>query len=190
MAKNPTDFLSRLHPDQALRPGTFDARALLFIWCLRKTFLPLIWIGLIVAIVRYGNIDAFSDELQTLDDPASAIANLLSPLGVLVLAVGIRLFANIAGLAAAFPLTGWTRVHEYRMGVRFSRWFRSWWDRLYLARAYRSLRWTGVIREHAHSRLGTEGRFFRLCELIISWSNVVLVPALLVVIGATAQPPA
>ena len=41
----------RLDPNDVLRDGQFDSAALLVLWCARKAFLPLLWIGLIMAVV-------------------------------------------------------------------------------------------------------------------------------------------
>lgn len=175
--------VERFDPNFALRPGTFDAAVLLTIWCARKAFFPLIWLGLSVATVGFGDIDTLGDEIATIEDPGAAVSSLLSPLGGIVLALGVRLVANFAAVLAAFPLTSWTRTHEYTFGWRLSRWFRSWWDRIYLARAYRSIRWTAVVRELARHRLGDRGRAFRIVEVVIYWAGPVFFIVLLVALS-------
>lgn len=187
MADTKANPLDRLDPERALRPGTADATVLLLLWVARKAFFPLIWLGLSIAAIGFGNVEEIGAQLSVLDDPGAAMGALLSPLGGLVLAVGVRLLANLGALAAAFPLTSWTRSHEYTFGWRFNRWFRSWWDRIYLARAYRSLRWTAVVRGLAYSRLGDRGQAIRVVEITMFWTGIVFFLAFIVVVGAATE---
>lgn len=175
--------IAGIDPELALGPGTVDATLLLVLWLARKSFFPLIWLGSSIAVIGFGDITDMEDQLRILQDPADAIGSLLSPLGGLVLAFGLRLLANLLALVAAFQLTSWTRSHEYTLGWRFSRWFRSWWDRVYLARAYRSLRWTAVVRQAAHERLGSRGRALRIAEITLFWAGVVFFLGFIVVLG-------
>ena len=179
--------IQKLDPRLALREGRFDPAALLTLWCARKAFFPLVWLGLGVAVIWFGDTETLNAEIADIDDPGSALGHLLSPLGILVLAFGVRLAANLLALAAAFPLTSWTRLHQYRFGWRFNRWFRSWWDRVYLARSYRSLRWTGVVRELAHERLGEAGRAFQIAQIVIFWAGIAFFIGFVVAIG-TLEP--
>lgn len=179
--------LDRLDPELALRPGSMDAHLVLFLWCLRKTFIPLLLLGLSVAIVAYGDVDSLQGELNGFDDPKVLVSKLLSPLGVLVLAVGLRIVVNFAALGAAFPLAMRSRSHHYDTGNRVARRFHLWRDRLYLARAYRALRLTWAVRDKAHQRLGDGDRVYRICELSLIWANWVLVVGLFVVMWTVAS---
>lgn len=159
----------------------------LFLWCVRKTFVPTLWLGFIVAIVAYGNLDSLSVELSGFDDPGAMLSSLLSPLGVLVAALGIRIAGNIVALGASFPLTLSTRHSDYREGWHYTLWFRVWWDRLYLARAYRSLRWSWAVRNLARRRLGESARIFVVCETVARWASVVLFIMIFVVAAIFAE---
>lgn len=186
MADPKTNPLDRLDPELSLRPGTFDANAVLALWCVRKSFFPTFWLGLSVAYIALGDPDRISSELD-LTSPKAMFSALLSPLGVIVAAFGIRIISNWVALAAAFPLTLTTRRHHYESGNRVSRGFHLLWDRLYMARAYRSLRQTWGVRERAHSRLAPNDRFYTLLELALRWANIVLLIAMFVVLGAVTE---
>ncbi len=183
MTKPTANPLDRLDPELALRPGDFDAQTVLFLWCIRKSFWPTVWLGLSVAFIAYGDPDAVGASLDAFDSPQAMFSSLLSPLGVLVAAFGIKIGANLLALAAAYPLTRGTTRHHYVRGNRVSRFFHLWWDRLYQARAYRSLRLTWGVREAAYTRLDTTGRFFKITEFVLSWANVVLLIAMFVVMA-------
>lgn len=45
--------LDRLNPGRALLDGEFDAQTVLLLWCVRKTFFPLIWLGSSVAFLSF-----------------------------------------------------------------------------------------------------------------------------------------
>lgn len=183
MARVETNPLDELDPDLALRPGDFDANVVLFLWVVRKSFFPTIWLGVSIAVLAYG-VDSLDEDLAILDSPQAMLSGLLSPLGVLVLAFGIRIAANFVALGFAYPLTLRAQPHHYLTGNRVSRRFHLWWDRLYQARAYRSLRLTYSVRERAHSRLEVTGRIYRIVEFALLWANIALFIAMLVVLGA------
>lgn len=182
MVDTKANLLDRIDPEQALRPGNIDANLVLLLWCVRKSFYPLLWVGLSIAIIALGDIDAVGREFESLDSPQAIVSNLLSPFGIIVLAFGLRILGGFAGLAAAYPLTLSTRHHHYT-GNRIAGWFRLWWDRLYQARAYRSLRQTWVVRDRAHQRLEATGRIYRICLIVLMWANVVFLITLFIVIG-------
>lgn len=181
--------LERLDPGLALRPGDFDAQAVLFLWCVRKSFYPLLWIGFSVAVIAFGDIDAVSTEIESLDTPQAMLSGLLSPFGLIVVAFGVRIVGGLLGLAAAYPLTLSTRKHHYT-GNRLVSGFHLLWDRLYQARAYRALRQTWAVRERAHNRLDVTSRIYRVCEFILNWANWVLLFVMFVVIAVFATPSA
>jgi hypothetical protein len=186
MARIETNPLDRLDPDLALRPGDFDAHVVLVLWLLRKTFFPLLWLGMGVAIVAYGDVDSLETELSVFDSPGAMLAGLLSPLGLIVLALGVRIVTNFAALFAAYPLTLRSRPQHYTTGNLVARKFHLWRDRLYQARAYRSLRQTWSVRDRAHSRLDAFSRLYRALELGLTWANWVLLVSMIVVIGLVA----
>ena len=189
-AKKPrfqTNLLDRLDPERAMRPGAFDARVVLFLWCLRKLFVPMLLLGASVAFLGYGDPDAMSESLTAFDNPRDMLGAVLSPLGVLVAAIFLRITAGLLALAAAFPLTLSTGRHHYPESNRLTRMFRLWRDRLYQARAYRSLRLTWAVRHAAYQRLGASGDVFRIWEFVLIWANVILVIALFVVLSVTAD---
>jgi hypothetical protein len=100
--------------------------------------------------------------------------------------MGVRIGANFAALWAAYPLTLRSRPQYYTTGNRVARRFHLWRDRLYQARAYRSLRQTWSVRDRAHSRLETFSRLYRGLELGLTWANWVLLISVLVVITLVA----
>lgn len=187
MADAHVNPLDRLDPELALRPGDIDPHVVLLLWCLRKTFYPLLWTGLSVGVIVLGDVDALGRELEGLDTPQAMLSSLLSPFGIIVLAFGLRILVGFTGLLAAYPLTLGRGKHHYA-GNSLSRWFHLWWDRLYQARAYRALRQTWSVRQHAHRRLGVAARIYRTCELILSWANAVLLVAFVVIVGLVAGP--
>lgn len=177
------NLLDRLDPNLALRPGDFDAQAVLFTWCVRKSFFPTLWLGVSVALVGFGDLESVEQSLETFDNPAAMASAVLSPLGVLVAAVAIRVVNNWVALGAAYPLTSGASREQYRESNRVTRWFHFWRDRLYRARAYRSLRLTWRVRKVAYERLDVSARVFRTCEFVLSWANVVLLITMFVVLG-------
>lgn len=183
MAVSRANPLDRLDPELSLRPGEFDAQAVLFLWCIRKSFYPTIWLGLSVAFIGFGDVDTLAANIETFDSPQAMVGAILSPLGVLVAALVIRIVGSWLALAAAYPLTRGTTRDHYRQGNRMTRWFHFWRDRLYQARAYRSLRLTWGVRKVAYDRLDDAGRFYRVCEFVLVWANIVLFITLFIVIG-------
>jgi hypothetical protein len=139
----------RIIPEAALRPGAVDARTLLVVWFVRKSSYWLLFSGLIgLSISRHSQ-----DTKVDWTDPDGVLAELLSPGAGIVLSVLARLGAAIAGLALAYPLA---RAYEVGLSPRtsFGSSIGKAFDRLNLARAYRSLRWTHHVRQEAIGRLG------------------------------------
>lgn len=186
MARTEANPLDRLDPDLALRPGDLDAHVVLVLWLLRKTLFPLLWLGLAVATVAYGDVDALDAELGVLESPGAMLTALLSPLGLIVLAFGVRIISSFAALLAAFPLTLRSRPQHYTTGNRVARRFHLWRDRLYQARAYRSLRQTWSVRDRARARLENSSGLYRSLEVGLTWANWVLLVAALVVTTVVA----
>lgn len=186
MARTEANPLDRLDPDLALRPGDVDAHLVLILWLVRKSLFPLLWLGILVATVAYGDVDALEAELDVFDSPEAMLAGLLSPLGLIVLALGVRILSNFAALWAAFPLTLRSRPQHYTVGNRVARKFHLWRDRLYQARAYRSLRLTWSVRDRAHSRLEVFSRIYRALEFGLLWANWVFLISMFIVIVVVA----
>lgn len=185
MADTKTNPLDRLDPELAIRPGDFDAHAVLFLWCVRKSFYPTLWLGFAVAFIAFGDVEAVTREIEGLDSPQAMVSGLLSPFGLIVVAFGIRIVGSLLGLAAAYPLTLSTQHSQYR-GRRLPRMFHLWRDRLYQARAYRSLRQTWAVRDRAHARLEAADRIYRFVEFTLIWANIVFLVSLFVVVGIVA----
>lgn len=164
-----------------MRPGTGDARAVLALWCAKRTFFPLVWIGLDLALVVIGGIE------ETLDAATgnSLVDELLSPASLVGAAVGLRIVTGFVALLAGLSLTGWTRTSEYPQRARVGRIVSSWLDRLHLARGYRALRWTSVVRIRAAERLGDGARVLTLYPRVARWVGWLAFVAF-VVIGVAA----
>lgn len=115
--------VERLDPGLALRSGAFDPAAVLVLWYLRKSFYPLLWLGLIAAtiagradgIVAVGGVSA---HLSSFDSVGEIIRALLSPLAIVIFAIGLRFL--VAGLAfvLAYPLTTWGQAADYGDGYQ------------------------------------------------------------------------
>jgi hypothetical protein len=173
-----------LDPAAAVRGGTFDPLALLVLWALRSATLTVLFGGLIYArLVEDRELNAIP-EVTT---PAQAWSVLLSPFAGIVIAIALRVLANTGGLALAYPFS--RRATEAAPGPGFRRSFLVWVDRLHLARAYRSLRWTTTVRAHAADGLGRWGRALRWAGPALAIADVVLVVALLAVVWVSRATP-
>ncbi len=171
--------IAALAPEDALRPNRQDATAVLVLRALRRSTIPLVALGLIGALTTGDHSTA---ALATLTGPSEWWATLRSPLAGLALAVVVRVGVSVAALLLALP-----RVPSEtagRPGLR-ARWH-AWVDRLQVARAYRSLRWTWGVRAVAIRRLGVRGRRLALAEpamqisgavLLLVWFVLILSPA-------------
>lgn len=172
-------------PSQALRSGDADARLVLLLWCLRKSFYPLLWLGLSIAVIAFDDVNALNRRFASLSNPSEVVASLLSPMAGVVFAFGVRIVVGVLALVSAYPLTKATTRADYTAVSRTGGFFRLWWDRLYMARAYRSLRWTWAVRQFAAERLGRWGRIALRCSSWIRWSGVVLAGIFLIIIGSS-----
>jgi hypothetical protein len=139
----------RIRPEFALRPGRSDARALLVVWFVRKSAYGLLFSGLIGLSISHLEPDTTVDWT----DPGGVVAELLSPGAGIVLSVVARVGGALAGLVLAYPL-----ARDYGVGLsprtNFGSGIGKVFDRMNVARAYRSLRWTHHVRQEAMSRLG------------------------------------
>lgn len=168
--------VQELDPAVALREGTFDATVLLLLWCARRAFFPLLWLGLTSATVAIGvigrdpgGLEARVEELQASGDWLGA---LLSPLVGVIIAFALRIAVAGLSFAAAYPLSRWNTPSDYAEGRRSGSRLRLWRDRLYLTRAYRALRWTWAVRRVAVDRLGPTGGRLARCDAILRWGGI------------------
>lgn len=170
----------RVRPEQALRPGRTDARNLLIVWYVRKSFYWLLFAGLIGAYATRRTDEIAIDW----SDPGAVWAELLSPLAGLVLAVAVRLGSSVAALALAYPLA---RDHDLplqpRTGVAGG--IGRWLDRRNVAKAYRSLRSTHHVRQVALQRLGPTGTRVSILDPILDVANTAAFATMVVVVFTT-----
>lgn len=171
----------RLDPAILFRPGQFDAWAVLGVWYVRRLFVPMLWVGLMIAIVA----DPQHVANVKLDSPEDTWSALLSPLAGIVIALALRVGANIAALLLALPASATIDQRaDPRAGLWRSIGFLS--DRYNVASALRSLRWTINARRYAVELLGPRGRNFRTVDQFFVFANVLLpiaTIALSVIIG-------
>lgn len=166
----------QLDPEHVLAPGRADAAVLLAVVCLRRTFLPILVGG--VAVAAFENaLDA--ERVEDLNTPAQILGALLSPLAGIVLALGIRFVAGGLSLVLAFPLSRWVTQDPRRSRLRQRP--GAWMDRVFVTRAYQSLRWAGWTRQAALDRAGPlAGRIVWWFDLVVNVAWVVIVAALVV----------
>ena len=171
-----TQAQKRLDTDAMLRDGQFDATALLLLWCMRKAFLPLLWIGLTVAVLTKRDDaslgDALEAEIEGLDSASEFWAALLSPFSGVLIALALRVVVGLFGFALAYPITRWNRPSDYARRGKVGSYVRLWWDRVYLVRAYRSLRWSWAVRQAAADRLGRRGQILESCNPFLTFANL------------------
>lgn len=185
--------VEELDPALALRAGRFDPGAVLVLWCARRAFYPLLWLGLIVATLsgRSDEIDEAGgvvEYLASLDSAGEIVSGILSPLVIVLLALGLRVAVAVAAFALAYPLTMWNEPTDYAHGRRGRSRSRLWSDRWHLTRAYRALRWTWAVRQVAAERLGEQGRRLLRCGPILRWANILLSAAYVLTILHTLGP--
>ena len=63
--------VEEMDPALALRTGRFDPGAVLVLWCARKAFYPLFWLGLIFATLS-GHADEINEAGGVADDSGHA----------------------------------------------------------------------------------------------------------------------
>jgi hypothetical protein len=149
----PGRFPLRIQPSAAIAPGTKDAKRLLTIWFVRKSFYWLFFTGLAigwtVTVVRDDqDVDVGVDWLHP--------STLLTPWLPMILALGLRFVVGWIALALAAPLVF---AHEPNLSPRenFGSSIGVFFDRLNLARGFRAFRWTHHVRQVALRRLGPTG---------------------------------
>jgi hypothetical protein len=168
----------RIRPEAALRPGTRDPLSLLVLWYGRKSVYWMIGAGLIVAtlVTRGGDVTVGADS------PDQVWSQLFSPLAGVVLAFLLRLAASFGGLALAYPLA---RNHQADLEPRtgFGSGISRFLDRLMVARAFRSLRWTHHVRQLAIRRLGRTGARLSHLDPVLDVANVAFLVLAFIVLG-------
>lgn len=173
-----------LDPSLALRPGRLDPFVLWLVWLLRRASLPLLWVGLIGAVLSGDLDDLDPQRFQTLGELFGA---LLSPLAGVALAIAARAGAGVLGWALAYPIAHAARpvddprrFHVPQVSV--------WIDRFHLTRALRAWRWTAAVREVAAHRLGGTRRRLRLLDRGLLIANPVLIAVFIVAAAVTDGP--
>lgn len=171
----------RIDPAFLFRPGKFDAWAVLIVFYVRKLFIPMLWIGMTIAIVADPDHIA-SVSLETPEDTWDA---LLSPLAGIVIAIALRVGATFAALLLAIPASAafGAQVETRRnLGRRLG----ALGDRWNVASAFRSLRWTYDARQYATERIGGHRRAVSALDRFFVIANVVL-PIVMILASAVAS---
>jgi hypothetical protein len=147
----------------------------------RKASFPVLWAGLATAILAHRSVTIG----PSIDDAGAIPGELLSPLAGVVIAVLMRAGAGVAALALAYPLAGPREralpARDYR-GARLGELI----DRIHVARALRSLRWTHHVRQRALARLGPRGRAVGRLDPVLDVAGIALF-LLLVVVAVAAS---
>lgn len=168
-----------LDPVSAIRPGSFDAAALLILCLLRSAVPAILLAGLIYAWLAG---ERGFESLPDVTSAGQAFRVLLSPFVGVAAAVLLRIAVGFVALGLAYPLS--RRATGSTVGPDlFRRPFRVWTDRLHLLSAYRALRWTSVVRRVAVGRLGRWGVVLDWSGPVLAVIAVLLLVALVVVIG-------
>ncbi len=180
---------TRFDPTSVLREERYDSIALLVLWCARKAFFPLVWIGLSIAVLASGSTSDLNDRLGTdlggISSPSQVINELLSPLAGVIIAIGLRFLVGFVALGFAFAVTRATSVSDYEVKGRWRAHLRMWKDRIHMTRALRAMRWLWVVRHEAARRLGRTGDRLVMTTRVVSWANPVLFVVLIAVIDTS-----
>jgi hypothetical protein len=168
---------SGFDPSSAIR-SDFDATVVLLLWCIRKSYFPLLWLGMSFAAISYAiarrDVLELENQALSLDTPSEFVGALLSPLSIVAIAFIVRIAVGFLALAAAYPLSRSTKPHDHQDVRAMTQHIRVWRDRLYLSRAYRSLRWTWIVRNAAVEQLGRRGARLAMCNPVLRWAGIAL----------------
>jgi hypothetical protein len=177
VAGDPTELVGpggnplRIQPAAALMPGRADSFRLMMVWFVRKSFYWLFFVGYSLGTwMAYVNHEGNEVDVDW-TSPDSVKEGLLSPWSALILALIVRFAASWIALGLAMPLA---LAHEPNLAPRdnlgssIGRFF----DRLHVARAFRSLRWTHHVRQVALKRLGATGRRLGRLDPILDVVNI------------------
>ena len=164
----------RIDPVACLGPGRTDARRLLVVWFVKKSFWWMFFGGSAFAAVVHAIERVDNDFEVRVTSPDSVRSGLFSAFALVVLALLIRIAIGWVALGLAYPLA---RSHdsmlEPRTGVN-----RNWGtfsDRYKVAKAYRLLRWTHHVRQVALDRVAPGPSWWRRADPIIDVVNVLAV---------------
>ncbi len=148
-----TPVALKIDPEVAVLPGTSDAKRLLAVWFVKKSFYWILFVGFtygsVVAAIRHESSSVDVDWAS----PDSIEESLLSPWAGLIFALILRFVVGWVALALTYPFA---MQHDVDLEPRtsFGSGIGRFFDRLHIARAYRSLRWTHHVRQVALDRLG------------------------------------
>lgn len=183
-----TDGQGLPDPETVLGVGTVDAAVLSALWLVRRSFLTLLWAGVIVLVLS-GGIDEAGGELDLAEDLEPSVTSVAdarevvrSPQALLIIAPAARLGAGWLALLAAFPLARRFQRHADRETRRTGRHPAVWSDRWSLMRALRDWRWTSSVRRLARQRLGRAGRPILVLDITLLVTGIVLAPVAVAVV--------
>ncbi len=164
----------RIDPAACLGPGRKDARRLLIVWFVKKSFWWMFFGGSAVAGIVHA-IERVDNEYQVrLSSPDTVVSGLFSAFALVVLAVLVRLVIGWVALGLAYPLA---RSHDAVLEQRTG-WNRHWGtlsDRYKVAKAFRLLRWTHHVRQVALDRVAPGPSWWRRLDPILDVVNVLAV---------------
>ena len=169
----------RIDPGACLLPGRKNARSLLIVWFVKKSFWWMFFGGSAFAAIVHA-VERVDNDLQVrLSSPDSVKSGLLSAYSLVVLALVTRLAIGWVALGLAYPLA---RSHDAALEPRTG-WNHHWGtfsDRYKVAKAYRLLRWTHHVRQVALDRVAPGPSWWRRLDPILDVVNVLAVIGFLV----------
>lgn len=169
----------RIDPVACLGPEQSDARRLLVVWFVKKSFYWMFFGGAAFASVVHA-VERVDNDLQVrISSPDSVTSGLFSAAAFVVLALIVRLAIGWVALALAYPLA---RSHDAALEPRTG-WNRHWGtfsDRYKVAKAFRLLRWTHQVRQIALDRIAPGPSWWRRLDPILDVVNVLAVVGFLV----------
>jgi hypothetical protein len=160
-------------PARLLKPGNADPLVLQILWCVRKAFYPMLWVGLLM-VLRSGRKLVDVSELDTMPEIVEA---LFTPFAGVAVAVLIRVLVGFLGVIGAYPFSR----TDFATEIAYRNRLRQWQDRYQQTVAFADLRWTWAVREVAIERLGDTGRVLSWCDPILRWLNYLTLALLTVV---------
>jgi len=169
----------RIDPVACLGPEQSDARRLLVVWFVKKSFYWMFFGGAAFASVVHA-VERVDNDLQVrISSPDSVTSGLFSAAAFVVLALIVRLAIGWVALALAYPLA---RSHDAALEPRTG-WNRHWGtfsDRYKVAKAFRLLRWTHHVRQVALDRVAPGPSWWRRVDPILDVVNVLAMVGFLV----------
>ena len=171
---DPTADGLRIDPNVCLRPGRQDARRLLIVWFVKKSFWWMFFGGSAFAAIVHA-VERVDNDLQVrLSSPDTVKSGLLSAYALVVLAILVRLVIGWVALGLAYPLA---RSHDAVLEPRtgWNRHYGTFSDRYKVAKAYRLFRWTHHVRQVALDRVAPGPSWWRRLDPILDVVNVLAV---------------